>query len=172
MAPQDLTRRALLAALGLAPLAGCATVGEPPLPYARVRAVRLDAAEIAARGLPRYADTIVAAGRPALARAFADLLAPNDPRAPIVTVSVDEIRLAPGDGGGGGDDFPGAAERDEITGRLLVAASADGPAVSRRLHATRIPGDSGPWYLPDIENRRLETLLTDFAAWARREFAA
>lgn len=164
--PPLLTRRSLLTALGLAPLGGCIVGGNPPLPHGRLREITLDVRPIAAKGLAGYAEKVAALGRPALERAFVDMLAPNDPRAGVATLRVDEIRLASGSGDG---EFP-PAESDEFTGRLEVAAIDGLPALSRPIRATRAPGDAGPWYLPDIDDRRLAGLLALAATWARREF--
>lgn len=162
----SLTRRSLLAALGLAPLSGCIVGGNPPLPHRHLRAITLDVRPIAAKGLPGYADKIAALGRPVLERAFVDMLAPNDPRGAVATLRVDEILLASGSGEG---SFAPAVS-DEFSGRLEVAAIDGLPALSRPIRATRAPGDAGPWYLPDIDDRRLAGLIDLAATWARREF--
>lgn len=164
------TRRTLLAGLGLAPLAGCMVGGNPPLPYRRVRAVDIDVRPLVERGLPDHARKVEALGRAALQRAFADALAPNDPRAPTATVVVGMIRLAAGPSGG--DDGPfGWGDDDEVTGRLDVTATAGLLALSRPLRAGRSPADSGPWYAPEFDDRRLKNLLDLYAVLARRELA-
>lgn len=164
------TRRALLAGLGLAPLAGCMVGGNPPLPYRKVRAVEIDVRPLVERGLPTYAEKVETLGRDALRRAFADALAPNDPDAPRVTVVVAMVRLAAAPAGG--DDGPaGWSDDDEITGRLDLAGATGRPTFSRPLRVTRSPADSGPWYAPEFDDRRLKNLLDIFAIRARRELA-
>lgn len=170
MSPRRLDRRAFLALAGLAPLSGCILGGEPPLPHAKVRAVTLDVGPLVDKGLSNYAQKVEAMGRPALARAFADILAPNDRKAPTVTVSISEIHFSASPNGGGSDDTLGPGDEDAATGRLDVSAADGLPAFSRRLFATRSPADAGPWYLPDIDDRRLAKLLDLYAIWARREF--
>lgn len=164
----SITRRTILATLGLAPLAGCMVTGNPPLPHRRFRTVTLDVGPIAAKGLTGYAEKVDALGRPALARAFLDRMAPSDAKAAVVVLHVDEIRLA--SGSGDGDDHFGLGVTDELSARLDVAPIDGLPALSRRLHVTRAPGDAGPWYLPDIDDRRIAGLLALTAVWARREF--
>lgn len=164
-----LTRRSLLVALGLGPLTGCIVGGNPPLPHTRIRAVTLDVGPIAAQGLTGWAEKVAAAGRPALTKAFADILAPNDPKGAVVTVRVDQIHLAAGTGDDG-SPF-GIGDKDEARGRLDVAPVDGLPALSRDLRATRSPADAGPWYTPGFDDRRLAGLMDLFAIWARREFA-
>lgn len=168
MPSRRLDRRAFLALAGLAPLAGCAGLGEPPLPWARLRSIDLDVSPLAEKGLPRYAEEVAAIGRPLLAQAFADALAPADAKAPRATVTIDEIRFAGSFGRTGGP--LGWEDRDRLSGRLVVAP-VGAAAISRRLFADRPPSDAGPWYLPDIDRRRLEGLLRVYVAWARREFS-
>lgn len=168
MSPRRLDRRAFLALAGLAPLAGCAGLAEPPLPWTRLRSIDLDVSPLADKGLPHYAEEVAAIGRPLLRQAFADLLAPGDAKAPRATVTIEEIRLA---GSPGRNEGPlGWEDRDRLSGRLLVAP-AGAAAVARRLFADRPPSDAGPWYLPDIDRLRLEGLLRVYVAWARREFS-
>lgn len=168
MSPSRLDRRAFLAVVGLAPLAGCAGLAEPPLPWTRLRSVDLDVSPLVEKGLPHYAEEVASIGRPLLARAFADLLTPGDTRAPRATVTIDEIRLT---GSPGRGDGPlGLEDRDRLSGRLVVTPVGGG-AVGRRLFADRPPSDAGPWYLPDIDRLRLEGLLRVYVAWARREFS-
>lgn len=170
MSPRPFTRRAFLALLGVTPLAGCIVGGHPPLPFERVRAIDVDTAPLAARGLPTWAGKITAALRPALARAFADALAPNDSKAPAIRVVVERVWLAaaPVDL----ELVRDGTVRDEMVGRLLVPATAGLPAFDRPIRALRSPTDAGPWYLPDIDDRRLDALADLFAILVRRELAS
>lgn len=165
------TRRSFLALLGLAPLSGCIVGGNPPLPYSRVRAVTVDVSPLVDKGLPNYAEKVAALARPALARAFADILAPNDRAAPTVTVTISEIHLTAAQGSSGGGFLDGPGADDQIVGRLETSAANGLPVLGRPLFATRSPADAGPWYLPDIDDRRLAKLVDLYAIWARREFS-
>ncbi|MCE1236373.1 MAG: hypothetical protein LWW93_08445 [Hyphomicrobiales bacterium] len=171
MAVPRLTRRALLAGLGLAPLAGCMVGGNPPLPFSKVRAVEIDVRPLVERGLPNYAQKVETIGRAALRRAFADALAPSDADAPTVTVVISMIHFAASPSGRREAPFHGGYDDDEATGRLDLAGTSRLLSLSRPLRVTRSPADSGPWYAPDFDDRRLENLLAIFAIRARRELA-
>lgn len=176
--PTALTRRALLAGLALAPLAGCAgdprleaALGlEPALPRRRFRAVRIDASPIATAGMPAWARRVGDAVRRAAAPAFADMIDPGDRKAPVLTLEIDACNF-PVYVAGRWRTIPfGAFGADGITdwieGNLVFGATR------RRVAASRPAADAGPWYLPDIDQRRLDGVAAVFAAWARREFGA
>lgn len=164
-------RRTVLAlfAGGVLPLAGggCIVTGDPPLPVGRVRSVRLDASPLAERGLPGYAARLTAVGQPILAAAFADILAPNDPTAPDVVVTVTGVTLpsTPDDD----PQSPMHGNEDRMTGELLVTIF--GSPRRRRMVASASARMAGPWTAPDFDDRRLANLLRIYAAWARREIA-
>lgn len=171
MSVTRLTRRALLAGLGLAPLAGCIVGGNPPLPYPKVRAVEIDVRPLVERGMPNYALKVEALGRAALRRAFADALAPNDRDAPTVTLVVDMIYFTSWPNSDHDGPFGRRGGEDEATGRLDVTGTPRLVSLSRPLRVTRSPSDSGPWYAADFDDRRLENLIALFALRARAELA-
>ena len=170
MPPPRIPRRAVLALFGGLPLSGCIVGGNPPLPFEAVRAIDLDVTPLATRGLPNWAERVEAALRPALARLFADALAPNDPKAPRIRIVIDHVWCAPSPSGDDDGPFRTDAE-DEMAGRVETPAWAGLPALTRSIRASRSPADAGPWYLPDIDDRRLAALAEKFAAFARREIA-
>lgn len=168
MSTSSLTRRAVLVGLAVPPLAACMVGGNPPLPYAKVRAVEIDVRPLVEKGLPGYAEKVAVVGREALRRAFADALAPNDPEAPTVTVVVSMVRLASAP-----VDDDGTLDRndDEATGRLDLTGTSRFLSMSRPLYASRSSADAGPWYTADFDDRRMKNLLDVFAIRARRELA-
>jgi hypothetical protein len=157
------TRRAVLAALATAPLAACVATAETPAPtIARFRAVRVDTAPFAAKGVSNYAARVGDRLRRAVAEVFAGRLAPNDPTAPTLVLEVSTVMLASWVGGRGSDDT--------MTG-TLVLLSPKGTVITRRRHAvTSDAASAGPWQLPDNEARRLDTLCRVYAIWAVKEF--
>lgn len=162
------TRRALLAGLALAPLAACATPGEAPLGLTRVRAVRVDAAPLAAEGVSNWAARLRAAAEAAVPTSFAGVLAPTDRAAPDLTLSITAAWLRPyvgSPGDDGDDDF-----FDWIEATLTVSGGTR-PATTRRLFVRQPPTASGPWYRPGIDDIRSERLARALVAEARRLLA-
>ncbi len=175
---KTLTRRALVAALALAPLGGCAerlTVDEalgtePRLPTRRFRAVKVDTSPMAAAGVPHWAARVGEAVRRAAAPAFADLVDPNDRKAPVLTIRIDACnfpvylagrwRTIPF-GTFGADDA-----EDWIEGRLVYGS------FSRRVSALTKADAVGGRNLPGADQRRIDAVAKAFVGWARREFGA
>ena len=168
-----LTRRALLVGLAAMPLAACAEGGlrgslglEPKLPRRRFRALRIDAAPMARKGVPNWTARIAAAVKAAAEPAFADLIDPRDRKAPVLTLEIDAcdfpIWRALHDIPFG--DFGADEESDWIVGHVVYGA------VRRRVAVTSDARSAGAQYLPDVDQRRIDRLAALFAAWARREF--
>lgn len=176
MAPlrDRLTRRALLVGLAATPLAGCVEGGlrgslglEPKLPRRRFRALRIDAAPMARKGVPNWAARVAAAVKAAAEPAFADMIDPSDRKAPVLTLEIDacdfpvwrvplrDIPLG---------DFGADDESDWIVGHVVFGA------VRRRVAVTSDARDAGATYLPDVDRRRIDRVAAIFVAWARREF--
>lgn len=169
--PSRPTRRAVLAGLGLLPLAGCAAqLGlEPALPRRTYRDLRIDVAPMVRKGVPNWAARVAAAVRPAARRAFADMIDPNDRRAPVLVLEIDAVNFPIYVAGW--DRFPlGSFGADDATDWLdgwVVAGTT-----RRRVAVTSPAARAGAWYLPDIDQRRLDRLAETFAWWARKEFGA
>ena len=167
--PSRTTRRGILTALACLPLAACAAeLGmEPTLPRHRFREVRVDVSPMVRKGVPNWAARVGDAVRAAARREFADLIDPNDRKAPILTLEIAACNfplwLA------GWDKFPlghfGASdEQDWIEGYVVSGTT-------RRRVAVDLPsGHAGAWYGKEIDQRRLDAIAAHFAAWARREF--
>lgn len=162
------TRRALLAGLALAPLVACTTPGEAPLGLARVRAVRIDAAPLAAKGVSNWAARLRAAAEAAVPTSFAGALAPADRTATDLTLSITAAWLYPyvGSPGDDGDD----AFFDWIEATLTVSGGGRA-TTTRRLFVRQPPTASGPWYRPGIDDIRTERLARALVAEARRLLA-
>lgn len=166
-------RRRFVAALALAPLAGCVGDAEKPAPrVARFREVRVDTSPFAAKGVSNYAVRVADRLRLAVAEAFAGRIAAGDAAAPVLVIEVGEVRLASYVGGGshGLFDRSGGDTDDTMSGTLLLA-SAKGATIERRRHfASTDAASAGDWRRPDNEDRRLDALCRLYAEWAVREF--
>lgn len=168
------TRRALLAALALAPLGACtetevrASFGlEPKLQRRRFRALRIDTSPMTQAGVPLWAARVGEAVRRAAEPAFADMIDPRDRKAPVLTLEIDSCdfpiwRMKMKDIPFG--DFGDDDETDWIVGHVVYGA------VRRRVAVTRRAADAGATRLPDVDQRRIDNVATTFAGWARREF--
>jgi len=167
--PARLTRRALLGAIGLAPLAGCVVTGNPPLPHTRIRAVRIDVGPLAARGVSNWAARIRTLAETAARDVFADALAPSDRTAPELTLVIDGAWLASYSGGSMSLDPDSSI--DWMDGRITTSAARGLPELGRRVLVRVDASDSGPWYAPDIDARRLEHLTRMWVGEARRQLA-
>ena len=167
MSPRP-SRRRLLAGLAaglVLPLAACAT--QPPIAARRIRDIRVDVSEVAARGLPHYAARISAELGPRLEDAFAGRIDRSDTTAPVLTLAVRGVFLASSPSRR--DDFMrGLGPRDEFDGVLRVT-TAKGTEI-RPMYVSR-EAFSGPWYMADAEDRRLAELMALAVAWTRRELA-
>lgn len=168
--PAALTRRTVLAAIGLAPLAGCVVTGNPPLPHARIRAVRIDVGPLADRGVSNWAARIKTLAEAAVRDAFADALTPGDRSAPEITLVIAQAWLASYTGGASLVTDPDAAV-DWMEGWLTTSPARDLPSLRRGVSARVGAADSGPWYVQDIDARRIEHLTRVWVANARRELA-
>ena len=164
------SRRLVLAGLVVAPLGACVG-GEAPGPrIGRFREVRVDTAPLAAKGIGGYAAHVGEVLRPALARAFAGRLAPGDKAAPTLVVEVSLVRLAGSAGGPRLSSFGGGDSDDEMVGALTVVSPKGGVIDRRRHYASSDAGSAGWWYLPDFDEKRLQALAANYAAWAAKEY--
>ena len=168
-----LTRRTALLALAATPALAAAfpafaqVPGASPAAGLRIRSVVVDATRVAALGNPDGADRLAVVLARQMRKVFADLIVPNATDATLVArisslylVSYAGSGTFGRRGSGGGDD--------SLEGVGIVTAG--GRAVSQTsVLAVLDPGYSGPWYLPDIDERRLESIAYQFAWWLRRE---
>lgn len=124
--------------------------------------VRIDASEIARRGLPRYAQAVEAL----LARAYASLDLRLPPGATLL-VRVDEAQLVSYAGGDFGPLTLGEfGESDTMSGVASLIGANGAVMATYPLLATLPAGSSGAWYLPDNEQRRLAAICLQFARWS------
>jgi hypothetical protein len=152
------SRRAVLAALALAPLAG------PAFAYpGSFSSVTVDVSELKAKGLGPTADIL---GRVALAQAraaFADRTGPG----PTLVIRLTNLSFRPNGGGAGAQ--AGSAPNDYLEGELVVVGPR-GAVIERRPQLFAQPSSyGGAWYDPESERRRLTALASNFALWARRQ---
>jgi hypothetical protein len=144
------------------------TVAAAPTAALYFRAVRVDTAPIAARGMPQFAAELAAVMQASARQVFADRMV-NDRRAPTLVLRIDSVSLAAGVGGGRRHHRGGEGDRDFIEGVGLVVA-ANGRILNERPLLTALPSSSAAsWNDPNSETRRSAALGGQFAQWLRRE---
>ena len=152
-------RRAMLAvatlATGLVPALG-APAG------LRLRSISVDAAPLAARGVPRLAESIRRAMVPAVAEAFAGLVGSGGA---ALRVSIDSIDFA--SDGGGYDALTRPTDSLHATA-TLTGGRGELLGTYPLLAALRVTGRVGAGFDGDL-TLRTQALARYYAAWLRRE---
>lgn len=152
---------AAFAALPLGARAQTATVG----------AVRVDTSRLEAQGWGGRANEI---GR-ALERELVAALGPNLRRGagPTLNVVVRGVFLNSYAGGGGGGRFGGGGNQgsDSFDSEATLVGPGNRVIATYPVLSTVPSSAGGPWYLPDIDQRRLAGLVQHNAAWIRRYVA-
>lgn len=139
-------------------------------PVPAIGDIRVDVSPLRAKGVGNYADLLKASLERALADRFADRRARGGAR---LTVVLDRFELR-GYGSGGQDDWifgfggaPGGLSADELSGEAVL--TANGQVLAREpLRVALPPGQSGPWYTEDFEQRRAVNLARAYASWLAR----
>ncbi|MDX7951959.1 hypothetical protein P7D22_12340 [Lichenihabitans sp. Uapishka_5] len=156
-------RRRILVGLGAALAAG--VVPAVAQQSARFAAIRVDAEPLAQRG-GSSAATLIAQLMPGkMQDVFGDLLAPHDRGLPVLVARIDTIYMP-----GYADSRQGplyGLQQDTLSGAGLVVSGRVVQAETP-LHVNLPSSYSGAYYLPDIDQRRIESLCTQFAYWLRR----
>jgi hypothetical protein len=163
------TRRNLLA-LALAGsavslLGACQTTAALP-PGTRIGAIRVDVSRIVAQGWGENARTI----QIAMERQLATVLGPAyQPGAgPTLRVTVRGVWLASYAGSGGGKLRDGGSSNDSFDSETTLIDRGGRVLGSYPILSTISSGSGGPWYRPDVDQRRIAALIENNALWIRR----
>ena len=152
-----LARRPVLIGLAASTLAGCQTAGQTRPPVA-IAAIRVDTGPLAAKGQSATAAAI----KPVLERELASLRTANRGGATL-QVTVTGLYLT---SYAGGQAVTLGNDTLESEARLI---GADGSEIARYpIMSIMAPSFSGAWYLPDIDQRRIDALVANNAQWIRR----
>jgi hypothetical protein len=167
------TRRSFLAATVAAPVLGLASFGsgEVGAQGATVGSIRVDVSRLAAQGWGANALAI----KLGMERELAAALGPSLRRGagPTLTVQVRAVFLNSYAGGGGGGRWGGGAEggADSFDSEASLVGRGNRVIATWPVLSTVSAASAGPWYLPDIDKRRLDGLIRHNAAWIRRYVA-
>lgn len=130
-----------------------------------LRAISVDAAPLAAKGVPRVAESIRRAMVPALAEAFAGLVLPGDRAGAVLRVSVDSVEFA--SDGGGYDALTRPTDYLHATG-TLVGGRGEILGSYPLLAALVVSGPVNANFGNDL-TLRTQALARYYAAWLRKE---
>lgn len=168
------TRRSILAAL----LAGSASIAASLRPAAaqavpagvQVGAIRVDVSRLVAQG---WGDQAVAI-KLGMERELAAQLGPALRRGagPTLNVAVRGVFLnGYGGGGAGRRGGDGGAGWDSFDSEAMLVDRGNRVVGTWPVLSTVSSASAGPWYLPDIDQRRLDGLIRHNAAWIKRYVA-
>jgi len=159
---RDLLQAGLLAlAASLVPVAASAQTPE-------IGAIRVDVSRVAAQGWGSNALMI----KLGMERALAEALGPSLRRGagPTLNVVVRNVFLNSYAGGGGGGRWGGGGNggSDSIDSEVTLVGRGNRVLATYPVLSTVPSASAGPWYLPDIDQRRIEGLIQHNAGWIKR----
>ena len=162
-----INRRHLLASL----LAGGATATLASTAFAQtpaIGAIRVDVSNLARQGWGENVAWIKAGLERELQAALEPALQRGGPA--ILTVTINSISMPSyaGGGGGGGRFGDGGSSNDNLDSVATLTDRRGGVIATYPILSTQSSGYAGAWYLPDIDRRRIESLLQNNAGWIRR----
>ncbi|AMJ60738.1 hypothetical protein [Bosea sp. PAMC 26642] len=156
-----------LAGSALTMLAACQPRSALQPAGTRIGAIRVDVSRIAAQGWGENARNI----QLAMERKLATILGPAyQPGAgPTLQVVVRGVWLASYAGGGGGSKpRDGGSSNDNFDSETTLIGSGGRILGSYPVLSTISSGSGGPWYRPDVDQRRIAALIENNALWIRR----
>lgn len=165
------TRRSFLAAalagpvLAAAPFAGIAARAQAPVTV--IGAIHVDVSRLQAQG---WGNTALAI-KLGLERELAQALGPNLKRGAgsTLNVAVRGVFLNSYAGGGGGRWGGGSdGGSDSFDSVATVVSRGNRVLATYPVLSTVSASSAGPWYLPDIDQRRMDGLIRVNAGWIRR----
>ena len=130
-----------------------------------LRAISVDAAPLAAKGVPRLAESIRVAMVPALADAFAGMVVTGDRAGAVLRVSIDSVDFA--SDGGGYDALTRPMDYLHATG-TLVGGRGETLGSYPLLAALVVPGPVNANFGNDL-SLRTQALARYYAGWLRKE---
>jgi hypothetical protein len=160
------TRRAFLAASLAAPALALSPYEVMAQPTA-IGGIRVDTSRLV-RDWGAHAGWIKVALERELAAAFGPALRRGGP---LLFVTVRAVNLSSYASAGGGEGSGNGGNFDTIDSETLLLGAGDRVIASYPILSTVDAGSAGAWYLPDIDQRRLDQLVRNNAAWIKRYVA-
>lgn len=168
------TRRAFLmsslaaTALASSPLGAASALAQPQGP---IGGIHVDVSRLVEQGWGPNAGAIKAGMERELRTAFSGAIQRGGP---VLVVKVRGIHLtsyAGGGGGGGRWGGGGGQNNDNLDSEAVLVGTGNRVLASYPVLSTISASYSGPWYLPDIDQRRIVSLIQNNVAWIRRYVA-
>ena len=166
------TRRSFLAAALAAPTLAIASfpggaLAQTPVPAGTttISAIRVDVSRLQAQGWGSNALAI----KLGLERELAEALGPRLHRGPgpTLNVAVRGVFLNSYAGGDGGR-WSGGGTSDSFDSEATLVGRGNRIIATWPVLSTVPAGSAGPWYLPDIDQRRMDGLIRHNAGWISR----
>ncbi len=171
MIPALFSRRAFIRSASLVTLAAAGgpalaqTGGNPAAAPSTFRAVAVDVTPMLDHGGGASARALGEVLLVQMRKVFADRITPGAAGAPLLTARITSLFLG---SYVGTEDNLGFGNNDNIEGDGIV--SAGGQVLSTTHILTELPPSySGPYYAPNIDQIRIESIAYQFAYWLRRE---
>ncbi|HEV7334915.1 MAG TPA: hypothetical protein VGO06_03015 [Bosea sp. (in: a-proteobacteria)] len=154
------TRRLFALGVAAALLAGCQTT--PPLgPGTAIGTIRVDVSRLVQLGVGPRAEVVRTRLEQELARDFAGV---RQPGGATLTVAVRGLTLPTYVGG----DIDDGATSDYLESLVTVTGRKGEVLATYPILSMNGAGDSGFWFSPGIDERRVERLIVNHAAWIRK----
>ena len=171
--PSSETRRSLLLGAFVLAAAGfpAAALAQAEPRFSRVV---IDTAPMAASGAAQLGENIKPLLAPGVAEALAGLIDPRDRRAPVLVISIRSLDLP--SYSGSDDSEPhfhsgGGMSSDSLD--TVVSVVAGRKVLSTfPLLVSQPSSAGGSWFLPNNEDRRVQSLGRSLGGWVRRKLAA
>ncbi|WP_332680778.1 hypothetical protein [Bosea sp. (in: a-proteobacteria)] len=160
MAEPPATRRHFVLAATALLLAGCQTI--PPLgPGTAIGAIRVDVSRLVELGVGPRAGVVKAGLEQELARGFAGQ---RQDGGATLTVALRGLTMPTYVGG----DIDDGATSDYLDSLVTVTGRKGEVLATYPVLSMNAASDSGAWFSPGIDQRRVERLIVNHAAWIRK----
>lgn len=132
------------------------------------RTIAVDTSRVAAIGNPSTADLLARDLAHHMRQVFGDLMAPGDAGGAMLVARISSLYLTSFVGGRSHGRRGEGSGHDSLDG-VGIVSTGSGVLSETPVLSVLDPAYSGAWYLPDIDERRVDAIAQHFAYWLRRE---
>ncbi len=148
--------------------AGAQTGPRPGPEGLRLRRIAVDTSRVAAIGSPTAADLLARELTRHLRQVFGDLIAAQEVGGATLVARISSLYLTSFVGGRAHGRRGEGSGNDSLEG-VGIVSKGSGVVSETPVLSVLDPAYSGAWYLPDIDERRIDAIARHFAYWLRRE---